>query len=359
MTSTLLLTGGAGFIGSALAHKIASSRPDLRVLNLDALTYAASLDNLAGLEHHPRHQFIHGDINDRPLLDRLLSRCDAVLHLAAQTHVDRSIADSAPFLRTNTQGTQTLLDAARASGRPIVLVLAGTDEVYGPTNAGSTPPDESAPLRPSSPYAASKAAADLLALAAHTTFGLDARIARSSNTMGPRQFPEKIVPLFSLNLLERRPVPLYGDGLHSRDWLHVLDHADALLALLDHGRPGRVYNVASGVETTNLDLTHQLLALAGLDHSFIRHAPDRPGHDRRYAMDTGRIAAELGWRPRHSAWPDMLIDTFAWYAANIDWARRAVARAPALTPALTPASNPASNPAQPPTPATPRADELT
>jgi dTDP-glucose 4,6-dehydratase len=315
--STILVTGGCGFIGSNFIHYLLQAEPEARVVNFDALTYAGNLANLAGLADDPRYRFVRGDVADRPAVEAALADgVDAVVHFAAESHVDRSIMDSAPFVRTNVVGTQVLLDAARARGvRRFVQV--STDEVYGslgPTGAFT----EETPLAPNSPYAASKAAADLLVRSYVHTFGFPGIITRCSNNYGPYQFPEKIIPLFISNLLRDESVPVYGDGLNVRDWVHVRDHCSAVHRVLRAGRPGEVYNVGGRCEKTNLELTHALLAAVGKPPSLIRYVQDRPGHDRRYAIDCTKIERELGWRPS-VAFAEGLRQTVEWYRTHADW----------------------------------------
>ena len=326
MSRHILVTGGCGFIGANFVRFVLEHRPDWRVTNLDSLTYSGNPENLAGLEDDERYAFAHGDIADAETVAPLVKACDAVVHFAAESHVDRSILDATPFIRTNVLGTQTLLDALRRAddGRGRRLVHVSTDEVYGqlplePADARFT---EDTPIAPSSPYAASKAASDLLVRASHHTFGLDVVITRCSNNFGPYQFPEKVIPLFVTNLLEGRKVPLYGDGRNVRDWIHVDDHCEAVLAVLEGGRAGAVYNIGADNERSNLELTHMLLAAMGRGHDMIEPVADRPGHDRRYAIDAGRIQAELGWRATRSAWPDALAATVRWYVDNEPWWRR-------------------------------------
>lgn len=320
----LLLTGGCGFIGSNLIRFILAHRPDCRITNLDCLSYSGNPENLAALQGDPRYTFVHGSINDRPLVDQLIRQCDAVLHLAAESHVDRSIMDARPFVETNVLGTQTLLDALAARAREKRFVHVSTDEVYGslPLDRPDLKFTEATPLSGNSPYAASKAASDLMVLAYQHTFGLNACITRCSNNFGPYQFPEKVIPLFVTNLLEGRKVPLYGDGRNVRDWLHVDDHCEALLAVLEKAAPGSVYNIGGNNERSNLELTHAILALMGKGPEMIQPVADRPGHDRRYAIDASKIARELGWRPTRSLWPAALEQTVRWYADRPDWWRR-------------------------------------
>ncbi len=330
----ILLTGGAGFIGSNFVRFVRAHRPDTHVTNLDALTYAGNLENLSDLEGDDGYRFVKGDIRDADVLRELLSDdnpipgVDAVVHMAAESHVDRSILDSQPFITTNVQGTQTLLDAVRHAndGRdtPIRFVHVSTDEVYGslPLDEPNEKFAESTPLAPNSPYAASKASSDMLVRAAHHTFGMDTLITRCSNNFGPYQFPEKVIPLFVTNLIEGKKVPLYGDGLNVRDWLHVDDHCEAVLAVLEKGRSGEVYNIGGNNERSNLDLTHTILQLMGHGDEMIEYVTDRPGHDRRYAIDAGKLERDLGWQPTRSAWPDALAATIDWYKSNGDWWQR-------------------------------------
>jgi dTDP-glucose 4,6-dehydratase len=315
----ILVTGGAGFIGSNFVRRVLSGEypelADARVVVLDALTYSGNLDNLAPIADNPRYRFVHGSILDADLLDTLLPDVDAVVHFAAESHVDRSVRDATPFVVTNVLGTQTLLDAlVRAKGKRLVHV--STDEVYGSIDEGSW--DEDEPLLPNSPYSASKASSDLLVRAWHVTHGLDASITRCSNNYGPYHFPEKVIPLFITNLLDGLPVPLYGDGGNVRDWLHVDDHCRGIALVLTGGRAGRVYNIGGGTELSNLQLTHALLEATGRDDSFISHVEDRKGHDRRYSVDHSRISAELGYQPEVD-FATGIADTVQWYRDNRDW----------------------------------------
>ncbi|HBS29783.1 MAG TPA: dTDP-glucose 4,6-dehydratase [Phycisphaerales bacterium] len=324
-TKTILLTGGAGFIGSNFVRLALRTRPDLRLINLDALTYSGNLENLAGVDTDARYSFHHGDINDAPLVQRLVNEADAVVHMAAESHVDRSIMDSRPFFQANVMGTQCLLDAVRRrKGGPVRFVYVSTDEVYGslPLNRPELKFHEGLPLVANSPYAASKAAGDLLCRAYHETFHMDIVTTRCSNNFGPFQFPEKVIPLFVTNLLENKKVPLYGDGLNVRDWLHVEDHCEAVLAVLDRGRPGEVYNIGGDNERSNLELTRSILSAMGKGEEMIQPVADRPGHDRRYAIDASKIARELGWKPTRSSWPAALESTVRWYVDNDSWWRR-------------------------------------
>ncbi len=318
----ILVTGGAGFIGVNFVRTLLRQRPDAQVVNLDKLTYAGNLESLGpNVLDDPRHEFVRGDVCDPDVVAAAVAGCDAVVNLAAESHVDRSLEDARPFVRTNVEGVLILLEAARKAGVTRFLQV-GTDEVYGSLsleNAQETFSEDRA-LDPRSPYSASKAAADHLTLAAGHSWGLDAIVTRCGNNFGPWQFPEKIIPLFILNLLAGKPVPLYGDGLYVRDWIHVEDHCLALLAVLERGRAGEIYNIGADNQRSNLELTQLLLDLTGRDASLIRHVEDRPGHDRRYAVDTRKIRGELGWRPLHSKWPEALAATVDWYRANPEWA---------------------------------------
>ena len=331
MHQTVLVTGGAGFIGSNFVRLLLETRPGLRIINLDCLSYSGNLDNLEGLPAD-RHRFVHGDITDPVLVNRLIRECDAVVHFAAESHVDRSICDAGPFIRSNVVGTQVLLDAllsAKRDGLNRRFVHVSTDEVYGslPLERPDLSFSETSPLDPKSPYAASKACSDLLCLAYEHTHKLDILVTRCSNNHGPRQFPEKVIPLFVTNLMRGIPVPLYGDGLNVRDWLHVDDHGTAVLAVLERGRTGEVYNVGGSNERSNLELTKSILALMGKDESMIKHVPDRLGHDRRYSVNSTKLQNELGWRPVKSAWPVALESTIRWYHDNRTWWERVLSGA--------------------------------
>jgi dTDP-glucose 4,6-dehydratase len=321
----ILVTGGCGFIGSNYVRYLLEADPGVRVVNLDALTYAGSADNLADLAGHPRYRFVRGDVADRGCVrDVVCAGVSAVVHLAAESHVDRSIRDSGPFVRTNVLGTHALLDAAREFAVPLFLHVS-SDEVYGSLGPAELPFTEQSPLAPNSPYAASKAAADLLVRSYVRTFGLPAVITRCSNNYGPYQLPEKLIPLFVTNLLRGDPVPLYGDGENVRDWVHVRDHCAAIELVRRRGRPGEVYNVGGRCEKSNLELTGALLRLLGRPRSLVRFVADRPGHDRRYAIDCAKIRAELGWRPA-VPFEEGLRETVAWYEQHGEWVARARAR---------------------------------
>ncbi|MBZ4401331.1 dTDP-glucose 4,6-dehydratase [Myxococcus sp. AS-1-15] len=314
----VMVTGGCGFIGSNLVRYLRRERPDWTVLNLDQLTYAGNLENLSDLEGDPRHVFVRGDIGNRELVEHLMSvhAIDAVLHLAAESHVDRSILGPEVFVTTNVLGTQRLLEASRARGIQR-FVMVSTDEVYGslgPTGAFT----ESSPLNPSSPYSASKTSSDLVALAYHHTFKMDVVVTRCSNNYGRYQFPEKLIPLMVVNALHDKPLPVYGDGANVRDWLHVEDHCRALLLALEKGRAGEVYNIGGGAERRNIDIVKAILGLVGKPESLIQYVKDRPGHDRRYAIDPSKIRAELGWTPAHT-FEEGLAQTVRWYVDHPAW----------------------------------------
>jgi dTDP-glucose 4,6-dehydratase len=313
----VLVTGGCGFIGSNFVHYLLETERDVAVVNLDCLTYAGNLANLAALANHPRYHFVKGDVADRQAVRSVLGAgISSIVHFAAESHVDRSIHDAAPFIRTNVQGTQVLLDAAREF-KIKRFVQVSTDEVYGSLGAEGLFTEET-PLAPNSPYAASKAAADLLVRSYAHTFGLPAVITRCSNNYGPYQFPEKLIPLFVCNLLRDEAVPVYGDGGQVRDWIHVRDHCAAVHRVWREGRVGEVYNIGGRCEKTNLELTHTLLDVMGKTTALIRHVPDRPGHDRRYAIDCSKIERELGWQPA-VRFEVGLRETVAWFRANKAW----------------------------------------
>ncbi len=314
----ILVTGGAGFIGSNYVRLLLDEGSD-RVVNLDALTYAGNLENLAGCEDHPRYRFVKGDIRDAGLVGQVLAdeAIEAIVHFAAESHVDRSIDAPQEFLDTNTRGTLVLLQAALAHGIGRFLQVS-TDEVYGSLQAEDAAFHEATPLAPNSPYAASKAAADCLCRAYHHTFGLPVLVTRCSNNYGPYQFPEKLIPLMLANALDERPLPVYGDGQNVRDWLYVEDHCRAIDLVLRRGRPGEVYNIGGRNEWKNLDLVRLLLSLVDRSESLINFVPDRPGHDRRYAMDARKIERELGWVPAHD-FPAGLRLTVDWYLTHRDW----------------------------------------
>ena len=313
----LLVTGGAGFIGSCFVRRLIEQADD-EVSVLDALTYAGNLENLADLEDNPRYRFTKGSICDAGAVEEALGDAEAIVNFAAETHVDRSISDAGVFVSTNVEGPRVLMDAAVARGLRYLQV--STDEVYG-----SLGPEglfhETDPLVPSSPYAASKAAADLLVHAYVTTHGLDAVITRCGNNYGPRQFPEKLIPLFITNALEDKSLPLYGDGLNVRDWIHVEDHCSGIHAVLERGERGRAYNITATSEVANREICDRILSLLGKPDSLVTYVTDRPGHDRRYALDGSRIRSELGWTPEISL-ADGLQSTIDWYRDNPVWWER-------------------------------------
>ncbi len=313
----VLVTGGAGFIGSHYVRSLCDGAypafAGAEVVVLDLLTYAGTLTNLEAVEG--RYRFVHGDIRDAGTVADALAGVDTVVHFAAESHVDRSITGAADFVSTNVVGTQVLLQGALDAGVGR-FVHVSTDEVYGSIDEGSWP--ETHPLEPNSPYSASKASSDLLVRSYHRTHGLPASITRCSNNYGPHQFPEKVIPLFVTNLLDGRKVPLYGDGLNVRDWLHVDDHCRGIQLVAEAGRPGEVYNIGGGTELTNVELTHRLIEAVGADASMIEPVADRKAHDRRYSVDWSKIADELGYAPRTS-FEDGLAATVAWYTGNRAW----------------------------------------
>ena len=315
---TVLVTGGAGFIGSHFVRETLRRHKDARIVNLDKLTYAGNLDNLRDIEADPRYEFVFGDIRDKALVRSLFARVQGVVHFAAETHVDRSIYDAGEFVQSNVHGTYTLLDALRSFPAVEFFIHISTDEVYGsrPGRAAR----ETDPLLPSSPYAATKAAGDHLARAYHVTYGLPTIVLRPSNTYGPCQFPEKLIPLFVTNALEGKTLPVFGDGLNVRDWLFVEDHCRAVEAAILRGRAGGVYNVGGGFELANIDLARRILDAVESPHELIQFVTDRPGHDRRYAMDSSLIRA-LGWEPE-TPFAEGLKRTVRWYAANKSWWRK-------------------------------------
>ncbi|MFH1762581.1 MAG: dTDP-glucose 4,6-dehydratase [Gemmatimonadota bacterium] len=315
----LLVTGGAGFIGSTLVRILLRERPQAEIVNLDLLTYAGNLSNLEGVEGDPRHTFVQGDICDGALVQELLEGVDAVLNLAAESHVDRSIQRPAPFVQTNIVGTGVLLDAAWAAGVSR-FVQVSTDEVYGDlpwVDPEAADPhrssfSESTPLQPRSPYSASKAAGDLLVLSYHTTYGMDVVIPRGSNNYGPHQHHEKLIPLMATRAMEGEALPVYGDGLHVRDWMFVEDFCSGILAALEKGKSGEIYNFGGNTERTNLQVVRAILRALGAPEDLITFVPDRPGHDRRYAMDCSKARRELGWEAR-ADFEGELVRTVEWY----------------------------------------------
>lgn len=310
----IVVTGGAGFIGSNYIRFALQAHDDVEIVNFDKLTYAGNLANLRDVERDPRYRFVRGDICDREAVNAALAGAEAVVNFAAETHVDRSISSPDDFIRTDVMGTHTLLEAVRVLGVERYLQIS-TDEVYGSTDEGAF--TETDTIKPSSPYAASKAGADLLVLAAHRTYGTPVLITRSSNNYGPCQYPEKLIPLFVTNALADEPLPLYGDGLNVRDWLYVTDNCAAIDLVLRNGVIGEVYNIGAGNEVTNRVLTKAILDLTGKDEALIRPVGDRLGHDRRYAVNADKVRS-LGWEPRTS-FDDGLSATVAWYRENPLW----------------------------------------
>ncbi|MCJ7521543.1 MAG: dTDP-glucose 4,6-dehydratase [Dehalococcoidia bacterium] len=309
----LLVTGGAGFIGSNFVHYILQEHPDYEVVNLDALTYAGSLENLEGVMGNPRHKFVQGRIEDGDLVGQLMEGIDLVVNFAAESHVDRSILEPQVFIVTNVLGTQVLLDAALKWEVKLFYQIS-TDEVYGALELDSTERfTEDSPLCPNSPYAASKTAADLLVRAYHRTFGLPVVISRCSNNYGPRQHPEKFLPTVILNVLHDKPVPIYGDGLYVRDWIHVIDHCRAIDLIMSEGRIGAIYNIGTDNEWANIDLAKKILQILGKPEDLLQSVTDRPGHDRRYALVGDKLKRELGWKPSIS-FDQGLIETVSWYS---------------------------------------------
>jgi len=318
---TILVTGGCGFIGSNFVRYMLEKHPDDFIVNFDKLTYAGNLENLEGIEDNPRYQFVHGDICDRSAVEATVRKysIDVIINFAAESHVDRSILGPSLFVETNISGTNVLLEVARQQ-KMKRFVQISTDEVYGSLCAKGKFTEET-PLHPNSPYAASKAAADLLALAYHHTFGLPVIITRCSNNYGPYQFPEKLIPLMIANALDNKPLPIYGDGLNVRDWLYVKDHCAAIDAVLRTGNIGAVYNIGGNNEMKNIDLVKLLLKQLGKPESLISFVKDRPGHDRRYAIDASKIMNEIGWRPTVT-FEEGLALTVEWYLKNQSWWRR-------------------------------------
>lgn len=316
----LLVTGGAGFIGSNFIHYMRRKRPSYLLVNVDSLTYAGNLDNLSGVETSEAYRFVEADISDLAVMEPLFKEnFDVIINFAAESHVDRSIEDPGTFVRTNVGGTQTLLDLARKYKVPKFLQIS-TDEVYG-TLGEEGLFNEETPLLPNSPYSASKAGADMLVRAYHETYGMHVNITRCSNNYGPYQFPEKLIPLMITRALRNEPLPVYGDGLNIRDWLHVEDHCRAVDLVLHHGRKGEVYNVGGNNERTNLQVVETILRELGKPESLIRHVEDRLGHDRRYAIDATKIRNELGWQPQYD-YDSGIKQTIQWYLANPDWLKR-------------------------------------
>lgn len=313
----ILVTGGAGFIGSNFCRYMLTKYPEYNILVVDALTYAGNPENFADLEGDPRFMFFHGDIRDKSVVENLVRNVDAVVNFAAETHVDRSITDPGSFVLTDVYGVFVLLEACKKFGIERFLHVS-TDEVYGSIEEGHF--KESDPLNPSSPYSASKAGGELLARSYYVTYGLPVLITRGSNTFGPYQYPEKLIPLFITNAIEDKPLPVYGDGKQVRDWLYVIDHCEGIDVVLHKGQVGKVYNLGAGNERTNIEITKLILSILNKPDSLIKFVTDRPGHDRRYALDSSEIRA-LGWTPRHE-FEDALRQTVNWYVENESWWRK-------------------------------------
>ena len=332
----VLVTGGAGFIGANFVHYILNNRSDVDLLvNLDLLTYAGNLENLKAVENDPRYCFSKGDIRDKELVEKLFAEYDfdTVVHFAAESHVDRSILEPELFLTTNIVGTQTLLDTAKRHWKifpddkysrdynsGVRYLQVSTDEVYGALGKEGVF-TEATPLSPNSPYSASKASADMVVRAYHETYGLPVNITRCSNNYGPYQFPEKLIPLMIHNALANRPLPVYGDGLQIRDWLHVMDHCAAIATVLEKGEVGQIYNIGGNNEKANIEIVKLILKVLGKPESLITHVKDRPGHDRRYAIDNTKITTQLGWKPEYT-FEVGIRETIHWYLENEDWVER-------------------------------------
>lgn len=312
-----LVTGGCGFIGSNFIRYMLKRYPACKIINLDKLTYCGNPDNLKDIKKDKRYVFIKGDICDRGIVDRAMKGCGIVVHFAAESHVDRSINNAAEFIKTNFHGTHVLLESARKHKIKRFIQIS-TDEVYGSIKKGSF--KEADMLHPNSPYSASKAAGDHLALAHHATFGLPVIVTRSSNNFGPYQYPEKVIPLFITNLLENKKIPLYGDGLNVRDWLYVMDNCRAIDMVLHKGTPGEIYNIGGSFEISNIKLTRIILSILGRSDKMIKRVPDRLGHDRRYSLDSGRMR-KLGWRPLKD-FDAAIHETVQWYKNNKKWWER-------------------------------------
>jgi dTDP-glucose 4,6-dehydratase len=314
----LLITGGAGFIGSNFVRYILEKYPNYKVVNYDLLTYAGNLENLKEVENHPNYIFVKGSINNRELVDYIVKthKIDVIVNFAAESHVDRSITDPSIFLKTNVLGTQALLDVAKANNIKKYIQIS-TDEVYGTLGETGYFTEET-PLAPNSPYSASKASADLMVRAYHETYGLNVNITRCSNNYGPYHFPEKLIPLMITNALEGKELPIYGDGKNIRDWLHVKDHCAAIDLVIHKGKPGEVYNIGGHNERTNNEIVHFIVEKLGVSKDLIKYVSDRPGHDRRYAIDPTKIMTELGWKPQYT-FETGIVETIQWYIDHQDW----------------------------------------
>ena len=310
----LLITGGSGFIGSNFIRHMLEKYPNCKIFNLDKLTYAGNTDNLKDIENNPKYSFVRGDICDPAVVDKVMQNVDHVVHFAAESHVDRSIEDGSVFVRTNVLGTYTLLESAMKHGI-MKFIHVSTDEVYGSIKEGSF--KETDMLTPSSPYSSSKAGSDLIAQSYYITYKFPVIITRCTNNFGPYQFPEKLIPFFITNLLEKLNVPVYGTGKNVRDWIYVLDHCTAIDFVLQNGSIGEIYNIGSGAEKTNIEITRKILAVLGKDESMVEYVKDRPGHDLRYSLDCSKLR-ELGWKPEHD-FDEALAKTIKWYVENRWW----------------------------------------
>ncbi len=312
----ILITGGAGFIGSNFIRYMIEKYPNYKFINLDALTYCGNLENLEGIEKNPNYNFVKGNITDKKLIDNLVSKVDYIVNFAAESHVDRSIKDPEIFIKSNILGTQNLLNAAKKHNIKKFLQVS-TDEVYG--SLGKTGYfTEETPLQPNSPYSATKASADLMVRAYHNTFDLPVNITRCSNNYGPYQFPEKLIPLMISNALEDEPLPIYGDGKNIRDWLHVYDHCTAINLVLHEGKLGEIYNIGGHNEKQNIEIVKLILSALNKDYSLIKFVNDRLGHDKRYAIDSNKIRTELGWKPKYT-FETGIVETINWYLENQKW----------------------------------------
>lgn len=326
----VLVTGGCGFIGSAFLRRYVPAQPEVHFTNLDALTYAGDPANVESVAGCPNYSFVHGDVRDRTLVNQLVKQIDGLVHFAAESHVDRSIVDSSDFVTTNICGTHVLLEAARQ--RPgLKFVLVSTDEVYGSLSEDDAASTEDSPLRPGSPYSAAKASADLLALSFVRTYGLDVRITRCANNYGPFQYPEKLIPVLVRKAVAGASLPIYGDGRNIRDWLYVDDHAAAVLAVLQRGQAGRIYNVGGDSARRNLEIARGVLTHLSLPESRLEYVRDRPGHDWRYCVDDQRLRRELQWKPE-TPFEAGMRQTIDWYLEQGEWVERALARGQAATP---------------------------
>jgi len=312
----VIITGGAGFIGSNFVRYMLKKYPKYKIINIDDLTYCGNLENLSEIENNPNYTFIKGNIMDKKLINEIVPNSDYIINFAAESHVDRSIEDPEIFIKTNILGTQNLLENARKHGI-MKFIQVSTDEVYGSLGEEGYF-SEDTPLAPNSPYSASKAGADLMVRAYHKTYKLPINITRCSNNYGPYQFPEKLIPLMISNALENRELPVYGDGMNIRDWLHVYDHCSAIDLVMHHGKNGEIYNIGGNNEKTNIEIVKLILDHLGKDESMIKYIKDRPGHDRRYAIDSTKIRKELGWKPKYS-FETGIKKTIKWYLDNIEW----------------------------------------